>query len=172
MFLQWPFDKTVPVGSRGMVAAKHPLAAEAGVQVLRRGGSAVDAAIATSFVSGVVEPYMSGIGGGGLALHWLAGQQPVALHCGMRAPASATPDMYEIVPGTYQTNIFGWPETRGNAHASGPKSIAAPGLLPGLHRLWQLGGRLAWSELVRPAIRLAQDGFLVDWLTSLRTLEG
>src|SRR5947209_16381530 len=144
MIASWPLAKQFPTCNRGMVATKHPFAAEAGVEMLRRGGSAVDAAIATSFALSVVEPYSSGIGGGGLALYQPAGGTPRAFHFGMRAPASATPDMYEIVPGKRDDDLFGWPLTRGDEHVSGPRSIALPCQIPGLYHLWQIGGRLAW----------------------------
>ena len=155
-----------------MVAAKHPLAAQAGIHVLRLGGSAVDAAIATSVASGVVEPYMSGIGGGGMAIYAAKDTPPRVLHFAMRAPASATADMYQVLPGTHDQDLFGWPRTAGDANVSGPSSIALPAQVDGLYRLWQLGGTIPWAELIQPAARLAADGFPVDWLTSLRTLEG
>ncbi|MBV9280798.1 MAG: gamma-glutamyltransferase [Chloroflexi bacterium] len=172
MSVEWPLAKTFPTGRRGLVAAKQPLAAGAGVEILRRGGNAVDAAIATSLASGVAEPSMSGLGGGGLALLQLADGAPLALDFGMRAPRSAGPNMYEVIPGTVDRELFGWPRTRGDANVLGPSSIALPGLVAGLHRLWQLGGTLPWRELAAPAIRLAADGFAVDWLTSLRILHG
>jgi gamma-glutamyltranspeptidase/glutathione hydrolase len=172
MFMHWPLAKSFPVGDNGMVAAKHPLAAQAGVRILQEDGSAVDAAIATSFASGVVEPYMSGLGGGGLALYQPVDGPARALHFGMRAPASARPDMYEVLPGTEDQDLFGWPRTRDDANISGPSSIALPGLVSGLYRLWELGGRLPWPDLIAPAIALASGGFKVDWLTSLRILQG
>lgn len=168
----WPLAKHFPSGTRGMVATKQPFAAEAGVEMLRRGGSAVDAAIATSFALSVVEPYSSGIGGGGLALYQPRGGSPRAFHFGMRAPASARPDMYEIIPGKRDDDLFGWPLTRGDEHVSGPRSIALPCQVPGLYHLWRIGGRLPWRDLVQPAIALARDGFPVQWLTSLAILSG
>jgi gamma-glutamyltranspeptidase/glutathione hydrolase len=155
-----------------MVATKHPFAAEAGVEMLRHGGSAVDAAVATSFALSVVEPYSSGIGGGGLALYQPRRGTPRAFHFGMRAPASATADMYEIVPGKRDDDLFGWPLTRGDEHVSGPRSIALPCQVPGLYHLWQIGGKLPWPSLLQPAIALARDGFPVQWLTSLAILSG
>jgi len=170
--VQWPLAKGFPQGRHGMVAAKHPLAAQAGVEILRQGGSAADSAIATSFASGVVEPYMSGIGGGGLAVYHPAGGAPRALHFGMRAPVSAAEDMYQIMPGESDSDLFGWPRTAGDANVFGPKSVGVPGQVGGLHRLWQMGGRLPWRDLLAPAIALAAGGFPVDWLTSLWTLDG
>jgi gamma-glutamyltranspeptidase/glutathione hydrolase len=172
MLTQWPFAKSFPIGDHGMVATKHPLAAEAGAEILRRGGSAIDAAITASFVLGVVEPALSGIGGGGLALYQPAGGTPIAVNFGMRAPASSNPDMFEVVSGEPDSDLFGWPRVRDNANVSGPHSIALPCHVPGLYRLWELGGTLPWNELVQPAISLAGDGFPVDWLLSLYTVYG
>jgi gamma-glutamyltranspeptidase/glutathione hydrolase len=170
MVMQWPFAKQFPSSDKGIVASKHPRAGEAGTEMLRRGGSAVDAAVAASLASGVVEPYMSGVGGGGLALYQPVHGDPLALHFGMQAPLSARPDMYQIIPGTFDADLFGWPLTVENANVVGPRSVAIPGLVPGLHHLWKLGGVLPWSDLVGPAARLA-CGTPVDWQTTLRSLE-
>lgn len=171
-FVQWPLAKTFPIGNKGMVASKHPLASQAGIEVLHKGGNAVDAAIATSFALGVAEPFMSGVGGGGLALYQPRDQPPKAFHFGMRAPLSARPDMYHVIPGTVDADLFGWPRTLGDENLHGPTAIAVPGQVPGLLRLWEIGGRLPWRNLVEPAIKYAADGIDVDWLLSLRTLEG
>jgi gamma-glutamyltranspeptidase / glutathione hydrolase len=171
-FVQWPLAKTYPVSKKGMVASKHPLASQAGIEVLHKGGNAVDSAIATSFALGVVEPFMSGVGGGGLALYQPKDQPPKAFHFGMRAPLSAHPDMYHVIPGTMDADLFGWPRTIGDENLHGPASIAVPGQVAGLHRLWEIGGRLPWRVLVEPAMKYAAEGIDVDWLLSLRTLEG
>src|SRR3954451_20477269 len=172
MTMSWPLAKAFPFGTRGTVAAKHPLAAAVGVAILRRGGTAIDAAVATSLAIGVVEPYLSGIGGGGLAIYAPVGGEPFALHFGMRAATSARPDMYRIEPGASTSDLPWWPPTEGDEHMAGPTSVAVPCQVQGLYQLWQIGGRLPWDELVAPAITLAKDGFAADWLTSIRILEG
>jgi hypothetical protein len=105
----WILDRHEARATGGMVAAKHPLAAEVGADVLRRGGNAVDAAVATAFAVGVVEPFMSGIGGGGYMLVHLAdrGETSVVDYM-MVAPRAATAGMYRLVGGTDQS-LFGWP---------------------------------------------------------------
>lgn len=172
MLYEWPLAKQFPVGTRGMVATKHPRAAEAGRWALRQGGSAIDAAVATSFALSVVEGYASGIGGGGLALYRPRDGKTQAFHFGMKAPRSSTPDMYEIIPDSYDADLFGWPRTRGQHNVHGPQSIALPGQVAGLHLLWQTGGRLPWRDLLAPAARLAAEGVPVDWIISLRILYG
>src|SRR5438128_10289934 len=104
------------VSPRGAVAAAHPLAAEAGASLLRRGGNAVDAAVAAAFALGVVEPQSSGLGGGGFALVYTARDRQVhALDFRETAPLRARPDMY-IVEG----------QPRQDLANAGALSVAAP----------------------------------------------
>src|SRR5438270_12158269 len=92
---EWLIDKREAVAERGMVTAMHPLAAAAGLEILRAGGNAVDAAVATSFAIGVVEPAMSGLGGRGyMLIHTPRTGICVAIDGHERAPRAATPDMF------------------------------------------------------------------------------
>src|SRR5512141_772032 len=96
---QWHHSKTEPVARGGMVTAEHHLAAEAGVEMLRDGGNAVDAAVAAAFVMGVVEPFTSGIGGiAGLVIRRPDGSV-VSIDGGTRAPRAARPDRFTLVGG-------------------------------------------------------------------------
>ena len=150
-----------------MVAAAHPLAVEAGLEVLRRGGSAVDAAIAVQMVLGVVEPQASGIGGGGFLLHYDAGTQAITVYDGREtAPAGANPSMFLDADG----KPLGFRE----AIASGI-SVGVPGLLAMLELAHKERGKLAWSDLFAPAIAVARDGFaipprLAAWLARISSL--
>jgi gamma-glutamyltranspeptidase/glutathione hydrolase len=150
-----------------MVAAAHPLAVEAGLDVLRRGGSAVDAAIAVQMVLGVVEPQASGIGGGGFLLHYDAGTQAITVYDGREtAPAGANPSMFLDAEG----KPLGFRE----AIASGI-SVGVPGLLAMLELAHEERGKLAWSDLFAPAIAAARDGFaipprLAAWLARIPSL--
>jgi gamma-glutamyltranspeptidase/glutathione hydrolase len=154
----------VPAGlaaPQAMVAAAHPLAVEAGLEMLRRGGTAVDAAIAVQMVLGVVEPHASGIGGGGFLLHYDAGSGAVTVYDGREtAPAGAAPTMF--------LNSEGKPLGFFAAVASGI-SVGVPGLLSMLEVAHKEHGKLAWQELFQPAIETARSGFpapprLVLWL--------
>lgn len=150
-----------------MVAAAHPLAVEAGLEVLRRGGSAVDAAIAVQMVLGVVEPQASGIGGGGFLLHYDAETKAITVYDGREtAPAGATPAMFLDADG----KPLGFRE----AIASGI-SVGVPGLLAMLELAHKERGKLAWSDLFAPAIAVARDGFaipprLAAWLARISSL--
>src|SRR5438128_803439 len=96
---EWLHAKTEPVATHGMVTAEHPLAAEAGVEIMRDGGNAVDAAVAAALVMNVVEPFTSGIGGiAGLVIRTADGKV-TSIQGGTAAPKAARPDMFELAGG-------------------------------------------------------------------------
>ena len=162
----WILDRKEAVSRYGMVAAKHELAAEVGAAVLEAGGNAIDAAVATAFTVGVVEPMMSGIGGGGLMLIFLAEQRAVvALDYGMVAPLAARPDMYHLLDAT-SPSLFGWRAVVDDANIHGPLAIAVPGTVAGLATAAARYGTMPLHELLHPAIRYAREGFPVSWHTS------
>jgi gamma-glutamyltranspeptidase/glutathione hydrolase len=139
---------------RFMVVAANPLAARAGFETLKRGGSAVDAAIATQFVLNLVEPQSSGIGGGGFLLHYAAEDAKLDAYDGREtAPAAAKPERFLGADG----KPLDWPE----AIISG-KSAGTPGLLRMLELAHREHGHLPWAQLFAPAIELATQGFPVS----------
>jgi gamma-glutamyltranspeptidase/glutathione hydrolase len=150
-------------GRRGMVAAKHQLAAAAGVQMLRRGGNAVDAAVATALAIGVVEPWMNGLGGCGFLVYREATGATHLVEYGVRAPMAARPDMFPLAGPPAADAFFPWPGVKGEVNAVGPLSVAVPGTPAGLALAAERFGRLPLRELAQPAIALARDGFPVDW---------
>src|SRR5690242_4280481 len=94
---QWLIDKREAVAEHGMVTAMHPLAAQAGLDVLKAGGSAVDAAVATAFAVGVVEPFMSGVGGvAAMVIYSSSTGQTVVVDGSSKAPAAAREDTFEL----------------------------------------------------------------------------
>ncbi len=165
----WQFGKHEVRAARGVVAAKHPLAAQAGLAMLQRGGNAVDAAVAAAFAVGVVEPWMSGLGGGGmLVVHRPGGSGfPMAIEFGMRAPGAAHSEMYPLEEG-YDQELFGWRRVRGQANIHGWRSIAVPGVPAGLALALARVGTMPPADVLQPAITLARDGFPVDWTTTLQ----
>lgn len=146
--------KTVGTAQRFMVAAANPLAATAGRDILRAGGSATDAAIAIQFVLNLVEPQSSGIGGGAFMLHWEeAGRRLTTLDGRETAPRAARPDRFIGPDGKPMRFLDA---------VLGGRSVGVPGtlkLLEEAHRRW---GRLPWAQLLAPAIGLAEDGFAVS----------
>jgi gamma-glutamyltranspeptidase / glutathione hydrolase len=136
-------------GKRHAVAAANPLATEAGFQVLRAGGSAVDAAVAVQMVLGLVEPQSSGIGGGAFLLHW-DGRAVEAFDGRETAPAAADEKLFLDPQGKPL------PFTQA---VVGGRSVGVPGVLRMLEMAHRQHGRLPWDRLIEPAIRLAEEGF-------------
>jgi gamma-glutamyltranspeptidase/glutathione hydrolase len=146
-----------------MVAAAHPLATEAGRAVLAKGGSAVDAAIATQLMLGLVEPQSSGIGGGAFMLHWQAKQQQLTTFDGREtAPADATPLLF-----TEQGKPMNWRE----AYVGG-KSVGVPGVVALLAEAHRQYGKLPWAELFTDTIKTAEQGFAVSSRTANQLAKG
>jgi gamma-glutamyltranspeptidase/glutathione hydrolase len=136
---------------REMVATAHPMATEAGLEVLRRGGTAMDAAVAVQMMLGVVEPQASGIGGGGFLLYYDAATGRTTAYDGREtAPAKAKPDMF-LGPDGKDLDFR-------LAVASG-MSVGVPGVVAMLELAHKEHGKLPWAELFKPAIAVARDGF-------------
>ena len=164
--------KPAVAGRHGIVAAQNPLAARAGVAVLEAGGNAVDAAIATGFALGVVEPWMSGLGGGGAMLVWLAAEgRGHAVDMGMVAPRRLDPADYPLT-GRPGGDLFGWPEVLGNRNLEGPLAVAVPTWLAGIELARVRFGTMPLRELVQPALALAREGLAVDWYAMLMIASG
>jgi gamma-glutamyltranspeptidase/glutathione hydrolase len=155
----------------GLAAAQSRDAAAAGARILAQGGHAVDAAVAVSLALGAVEPWMSGLGGGGFATLWDAGKREVrCLDYGMIAPLGIDPADYPLTGGPTAEGFFGWPGVKEDRNILGPHSIAVPGLVSGLALAHRTYGRLPWSDLVQPAIALAERGLSLDWYGAMSLL--
>ncbi len=142
------------VAAHELVVAANPLAAAAGAEILKAGGSAADAAIATQLVLGLVEPQSSGLGGGAFALMWDAAQRRLTSFDGREtAPAGATPGMFLQADGT---------PARFYDAVIGGRSVGVPGVPRLLATLHERLGRLPWGRLIEPAVRLADAGFAVS----------
>ncbi len=141
--------------ARGAVAVSsaHPLATAAGLEALRRGGNVVDAAVAVSFALGVVEPDASGLGGyGQMLIHLVGMREPVVIDFLTRLPEAATLDNGSLLDSSGELPEFG------------PVLANVPGTVDGMGLAYERfgGGAVTWSELVEPAIRLAEYGFELD----------
>lgn len=149
---------------QGMVVSAQPLASKVGVEILKRGGNAVDAAIATGFALAVVYPAAGNLGGGGFMTVSLAPPgQDFTLDFRETAPGLAHREMYLDASG----------EVIKNLSTSSHLASGVPGTVAGLHRAWQQWGSLPWPELLQPAVELAQTGFPVSEVLarSLRSAE-
>ena len=162
---KWLHAKTPVRVRNGLVTARHPLAAEAGLSVLRQGGNALDAAVAAILATGVVQPFATTIGGGGLLTAVRSDGRAYTLDYRSEAPEAATPNMYGAANAT--PGLFGWSGVPGRANEIGHRAVAVPGTVPGLVTAHQELGRLTWSEVLAPAIALADGGFETDWFGAL-----
>src|SRR4051794_22649529 len=132
-----PTWRPVSIGRRGAVASGHALATQAGLQALRAGGNAADAAVATATTLAVAEPQMSGVGGDGFFLFWSAdARRGTVINASGYAPRAATPERF----------ANGLPD-------HGPAAASVPGLVAGWWALWRHFGSLPWPALLAPALR-------------------
>jgi gamma-glutamyltranspeptidase / glutathione hydrolase len=153
----WPLGQRVrPVaGEHAMVVTSHALASDVGVAILRRGGNAVDAAVAVALTLAVVHPVAGNIGGGGFMVIRQRDGAVHALDFRETAPSGAARDMYVDSVG----NIL-------ESSLTGHRSVGVPGSVAGLYEAHRRLGHLAWKELVEPAVRLARDGYTLDGVRS------
>lgn len=140
-------------GSKGMVVSAHPLASDAGKQILMSGGNATDAAIAVQFALAVVCPRAGNLGGGGFWMYAPIGDQVRALDYREEAPSAATRDMYLTSEG----------EVHPTKSLEGPLAAGIPGQVDGLWMAYTLGSKQKdWKALLQPAIILAEEGFRIS----------
>jgi gamma-glutamyltranspeptidase / glutathione hydrolase len=146
----WPLQAVR--GEHGMVATDEELGSQAGVEILKRGGNAIDAAVAVAFALAVVEPAAGNIGGGGFMLVRLADGRTTFFDYREVAPGKASRDMYIKPDGTLdkQLSVIGY------------KSVAVPGTVAGLELALKTYGKLKLADVLAPAIHLAEDGFPVS----------
>src|SRR5687768_5165986 len=136
------------VAERGMVVSASAIASDVGGEVLRKGGNAVDAAIATGLALAVTYPGAGNIGGGGFMVIRFPDGRTTALDFRERAPLAAHPDMF-LRDGTYDPDL----------HHEGHRSVGVPGTVAGLDKAHKLYGTVPWERAVYPSVRLAEEGF-------------
>jgi gamma-glutamyltranspeptidase/glutathione hydrolase len=135
----------------GMVSSAHPIATEAGLEILDAGGNAFDAAVAIASTLNVVEPMMSGMGGYGTIMVYSAtAGQPYYLDASGKIPVGVNPDVYRAPTPNYMDNRVG------------PKAVSTPGATHAWEAMHERYGSLAWADLLQPAIRAAEDGYVLD----------
>lgn len=142
-------DETAP--RHGMVVSAQHVASDVGLRILKEGGNAVDAAVAVGYAQAVVNPCCGNIGGGGFMLLHLAGRPDAVINFRETAPLRATANMYEDSSGALIPN----------ASLVGFKAVAVPGTVAGLDYALRKYGRLSRRQVLEPAIRLAQNGFVL-----------
>jgi gamma-glutamyltranspeptidase / glutathione hydrolase len=142
---------SVPVRARGgMVASQNAIASQIGADVIKEGGTAIDAAVAVAFALAVVHPTAGNIGGGGFIVYRPAQGEAVAYDFREVAPAKSSPTMF-MKDGKYDSDM----------HHNSYLAVGVPGTVAGLHLAWKEQGKLPWKRLVSPAVTLAREGFVV-----------
>ena len=145
------YASSTPIrGRSGMVVSEKVLASEAGLTVLREGGNAVDAAVATGLALAVTRPGAGNIGGGGFMVYRAQNGEASTFDFRERTPAAATADLF-MKDGRYSRDL----------HYRSGRTVGIPGTVSGFYLAWQEHGKLPWSQVVAPAIALARDGFVV-----------
>ncbi len=149
-------QRTAVEAEHGIVASVHGLGSEAGVEILQKGGNAVDAAVATGFALAVVFPYAGNLGGGGFMMIHLADGRDVAIDYREVAPAAASRDMYLDAQGKLIQGAGG--------SLRGWRASGVPGTVAGLALAFQKygSGKVSWADVIEPARRLAADGHIVS----------
>ena len=135
----------------GMVISQSDIASQVGFEIIKSGGNAIDAVVATGFALAVTHPTAGNIGGGGFIVYRPASGEPAAYDFREVGPSRSSPEMW-LTDGKYDF------EKHHNSHLS----VGVPGTVAGLHLAWKEAGSKPWKELVAPAIRLARDGFEVS----------
>ena len=159
-------SKDEVVAENGVVTANHPLSSEAGLEMLKKGGNAVDAAVATGFTACVVEPMMTTIGGCGFMLVHLAEEgKSVVIEFSPRAPRAAGPEMYTVEDSAILD--IGLQSVANSENIIGPKSASVPGTVAGFCMAHSKYGSLPLEQVMEPAIHHAEQGFEVDWYTAV-----
>jgi gamma-glutamyltranspeptidase / glutathione hydrolase len=160
--------KPAVTSSGGIVAAQSRKAAEIGAAVLAAGGDCVDAVVAITFALGVLEPWMSGVGGGGaMVLYRAIEDRYEVIDYGMRAPDSLRPEDYPLSGDGAASDIFPWARVKDDRNLHGPASIAVPGVVAGMEEAHRRHAKMPWGELLQPSVDLAGAGLPVDWWTTL-----
>jgi gamma-glutamyltranspeptidase/glutathione hydrolase len=153
----WPLAERVGAvrGQHAMVVSAHPLASAVGSDILRRGGNAVDAAVAVGFALAVVQPIAGNIGGGGFMVIRLHDGSVRALDYREVAPGRATPGMYVDSAGNVSEGSL-----------TGHLSVGVPGGVAGMFEAHRMFGKLPWAQVLAPAVALARDGHVLDAIRS------
>jgi gamma-glutamyltranspeptidase/glutathione hydrolase len=165
----WRLEKPVAVSRDGIVVAQYRASAEVGAAMLRAGGNAVDAAVATAFALATLEPWNSGLGGIGYMLVQRPGANPQVIDFGAVSPRKLDPAAFPLT-GKVAADLFAWPQVEDDRNIRGPLSVAVPGSVDGYGFALERFGTLPLAQTIEPAIALAEAGLPADWYVSLKIL--
>ncbi|MEO1224184.1 MAG: gamma-glutamyltransferase [Pseudomonadota bacterium] len=164
----WLVSKTQAESDTAVIATMYPQATEAGAEVLRRGGNAVDAAVAAGFAVGVVEPFNSGLGGIAVLVYYDRGTGETHVFDGTGVlPGAIRPNQFTIADRESRSGIYGWPMVEGDVNNTGYLTPAVPGMPGCLLDAHERFGRLSRRDVLEPAIGYAEEGYPIDWYVAL-----
>ena len=164
----WTVRKPAVASPAGIVASQHHVASDIGARVLAEGGNAIDAAVTAGLAIGTVEPWMSGLGGGGFMVVYRHEEgRAYCVNFGMTAPLGIDPGAYPLAEGT-DSDLFAWPAVVEDRNVVGPLAIAVPGFVAGHALALERFGTRSWAQAMAPAIGLAEAGVAVDWYATLK----
>jgi len=150
------------ISRNGMVVSSSKIASEVGIEIMKKGGNAIDASVATAFALAVTHPSAGNIGGGGFLVFMDSTGNTTTIDFREKAPLKASPTMFLDDAGklTNGINLYGEQSTMNHV---GAKSIGVPGTVAGLYQAHQKYGKLPWADLLQPAIDIAEKGFPLTW---------
>ncbi len=164
----WEIRKPGVSAKGGIVASQSGRAAAVGADILKAGGTAVDAAVATALALAALEPWNSGLGGiGFMVVHRAGADRAEAIDFGPVSPRAVDPAAFPLTGGT-KTELFTWPQVEGDRNIHGPLAFAVPSVVRGYAAAVERFGRTPWCELAAPAAALARQGLPVDWFTTIK----
>ena len=164
----WEIRKPGASSRGGIVASQNAVAARVGAEILKAGGTAVDAVVATAFALAAVEPWNSGLGGIGFMVVQQAGaDRAEVVDFGPISPRGLDPSAFPLT-GEMRTELFTWPQVVGDRNMHGPMSFTIPSAVRGYALALERFGRMPWRELVMPAAALARAVLPVDWFTTVK----
>jgi gamma-glutamyltranspeptidase / glutathione hydrolase len=164
----WEIRKPDAASRGGIVVSQSRTAAAAGADILKAGGTAVDAAVATALALAALEPWNSGLGGiGFMVVHRAGAAAAEAVDFGPVAPHALDPTAFPLT-GATKTELFTWPQVESDRNIHGPLAFAIPSAVRGYAAAVERWGRMPWRELAAPAVALARQGLPVDWFTTIK----
>ena len=149
----WEIKKSSVSSKGGVVSSHHFEASNIGTEILNSGGNAVDAAVAMGLALGIVEPWMSGIGGCGFMVYYDSkSQKSYSIDFGVKSPINLNTSKFKIIDDGNDDDLFGWPLVKDNINIHGPLSMAVPGYISGISNALNSFGSMSWKEIIEPAV--------------------
>jgi gamma-glutamyltranspeptidase / glutathione hydrolase len=165
----WRVEKPIAISRDGLVVLQSATAAAVGADVLRSGGNAVDAAIATAFALAAVEPWNSGLGGIGYMVVQRPGSDAQVVDFAAVAPRDLDAKSFPLT-GSPGPDLFAWPQVEDDRNVRGPLAIAVPGAVDGYGLALERFGSRPLADMIAPAMALVETGIAIDWYASLKIL--